>query len=270
MDNSDIEKTETLNFEIKNRPYLIKNYCTNWYAYKNWTFEYLKNLKGSELSVNAVKGNAALGEGEFTSIKFSDYIDKIASNYTSAYLTTFYLFQKFPDLKKHIEYKNIKEKALLYHLLSWIGPKGSITGFHCDWSENLNVQIKGEKYFYLVSPEYNKYMYISSKFERISSLSKVDIKNFDQKKFPLFEQAKVIKVHLKQGDAIYIPRGWWHYVESLTPSIGISCHYWATGGFFRDLIPETLKVFLHDMGIYKRINCACHVLDKNGKRVKRG
>ena len=60
------------------------------------------------------------------------------------------------------------------------------------------------------------------------------------------------------------------YVESLTPSIGISCHYWATGGFFRDLIPETLKVFLHDMGIYKRINCACHVLDKNGKRVKRG
>jgi lysine-specific demethylase 8 len=173
-------------------------------------------------------------------------------------------------LKKHINYQDIKKKSFIYHLLSWIGPKGSITGFHCDWSENLNIQIKGEKFFYLVSPEFNNCMYISDKFERISSVSMIDLKNYDEKKFPLFKNAKVYKAHLKEGDAIYIPRGWWHYVESLSPSIGVSFHYWKIGGFFRDLIWEVIKVLLHDIGIYKRINCVCHSLNDKGKRLKRG
>jgi hypothetical protein len=266
----DIEITDKLDFEIVDKPYVIKNYANSWYAYQNWSFDFLKNLKGSDLPVNAVRGNAALGEGKIISIKFTDYIDKLVSNYTAAYLTTFYLFKKFPDLKKHIEYNNIKKNAFFYHLLSWIGPKGSITGFHCDWSENLNVQIRGEKFFYLVSPDDDKYMYISKKFERISSTSNIDINNWDKKKFPLFEKAKVIRVHLKEGDAIYIPRGWWHYVESLTPSIGISFHYWRFKNMFRDLFLGTIKVFLHDIGLYKKYNCACHTIDSKGKRLKRG
>ena len=75
---------------------------------------------------------------------------------------------------------------------------------------------------------------------------------------------------LDEGDAIYIPRGWWHYVESIEPSINVSIHYWRTVNFFRDLLIELLKVFLHDIGLYKKNNCSCHSLDKYGKRLKRG
>ena len=48
-------------------------------------------------------GNAASGKKEAVSIKFKDYIANIIANDTNAYLTTFYLFKKFPNLKKHIE-----------------------------------------------------------------------------------------------------------------------------------------------------------------------
>jgi len=265
----DIQTTKNIDFSVTNEPYLIKGYAKDWYAFKNWSFQFLKNLD-SNLFVNAILGNATSGKKEAVHIKFKDYIQKIISNDTEAYLTTFYLFKKFPNLKKHINYKNIKKHSIAHHLLGWIGPGGTITGFHLDWSENLNVQIRGKKIFYLVSPEYDEYMYISERFERISKTSLVDLKNYDDSKFPLFQKTKIIKAILDEGDAIYIPRGWWHYTESLEPSISVSVHYWRVVNFFKDLILEVAKVFFHDIGLYKKNNCACHTYNDKGKRIKRG
>ena len=75
---------------------------------------------------------------------------------------------------------------------------------------------------------------------------------------------------IKAGDLIYIPRGWWHYVRSLKPSIAVSFHFWNFKNFFKDLLYESIKVLLHDIGLFKRNKCACHSFDKNGNRYKRG
>jgi len=268
MNYIDIQKNTKLDFKVINRPYLIKHYAKDWYACKNWSFEFLKNLDPN-LKVNAVVGNMYSGEKKFVSIKFEDYIKKIISTDTNAFLSTFHLFDKFPDLKKHINYQNIKKNSIIYNLLSWIGPKSTITGFHADWAENINIQIKGKKIFYLVSPKYNKNMYPSGKFERFSTGSLVDLKSYDKNKFPLFEESEIIKVILEAGDAIYLPRGWWHYVESLEPSINVSIHYWKLSGIFRDLIIGLLKMFFHNIGLYKKYNCACHTFNEKGERLLR-
>ena len=270
MKYKNIEKRNSLDLSNKDEPYLVENYANKWVASKKWTFKYLKNIKGSNLKVNTVRGNTASNEGKIISIKFKNYISQISSNKTKNYLTTFYLFKKFPELIKDIDYEYIKSNSIFCHVLSWIGPKNSITGFHCDWSENINVQVKGKKIFYLVSPKFNKYMYINDKFERISTTSHIDLKKIKSNKFNFFKKAKVIKVKLKKGDLIYIPRGWWHYVKSLEPSIGVSFHFWNLKSFFLDLIYETIKVFFHDIGLFKRNNCSCHAFDKNNKRLKRG
>jgi len=269
MTNLNINEIQNLDFNNTDQPYIVKKYAKDWFAFNNWSFNFLKKLD-QNLLVNTVVGNAASGNTQMISIKFEEYIDKIINTKTNAFLSTFHLFKKFPKLKKHINYNNIKNKSLIYHLLGWIGPAGTITGFHCDWSENINVQIKGKKIFYLVNPKYNKYMYISDRFERISWTSSIELKNLDHNKFPLFKNVKLIKVVLDEGDAIYIPRGWWHYVESIEPSINVSIHYWRTVNFFRDLLIELLKVFLHDIGLYKKNNCSCHTKNTEGKRVKRG
>ena len=99
--------------------------------------------------------------------------------------------KEFPDLKKHIQYQDVKKNSMYCHLLSWIGPKGAITGFHADWGENINTSIRGKKNFYLVSPKYNECMYPSKKFERATMLCHIDPKNYDEKKFPLFKKAKL-------------------------------------------------------------------------------
>ena len=95
------------------------------------------------------------------------------------------------------------------------------------------------------------------------------MKNLDRDRFPLFEKSEIIKVVLEPGDAIYLPRGWWHYVESLEPSINVSVHYWKLKSFFRDFLTGLLKMFLHNIGLYKTKDCACHNYNDKGKRVVR-
>jgi hypothetical protein len=43
-----------------------------------------------------------------------------------------------------------------------------------------------------------------------------------RKKFPDFERAAYCETILAPGDCLYIPRGWWHYVRSLSPSFSVS------------------------------------------------
>lgn len=40
--------------------------------------------------------------------------------------------------------------------------------------------------------------------------------------FPEFKDAKYVEEILGPGEALYIPRGWWHYVESLSVSCSVS------------------------------------------------
>ena len=70
MKYSKIKKKNKLNLNYKDTPYVVKNYTNTWIASKKWTFNYLKNIEGSNLEVNTVRGNAALGEGKITSISF--------------------------------------------------------------------------------------------------------------------------------------------------------------------------------------------------------
>lgn len=55
----------------------------------------------------------------------------------------------------------------------------------------------------------------------------VDVTNVDLVKFPNFEHLKFTDCILEEGQMLYIPPKWWHYVESLTPSFSVS-FWWAT------------------------------------------
>jgi len=70
MNFTDIEKNIKLDFKINNKPYVIKQYAKNWYAYKNWSFEFLKNLDPNDkINVNTVIGNMYSGDKKFVYLK---------------------------------------------------------------------------------------------------------------------------------------------------------------------------------------------------------
>lgn len=46
-----------------------------------------------------------------------------------------------------------------------------------------------------------------------------------QRKFPLFFSATCIDVEMNPGDMLYLPKGWWHAVQAVDPSVSIS-NWW--------------------------------------------
>jgi hypothetical protein len=255
-------KTKYLN---KSNPVVLKGYGNNWPARTKWTLDYLESLeteKPVSLEIGAINQN----ETNFVKQDLSSYIKSVKDgelngNKNPAYLTLFSIFERFPHLKEDIDLSIFTKYTKRNNTFGWIGPKGTITGFHKDSLNNLLAQVMGKKLVILASPKQTKNMYISEKFELAAISSQVDINNYDQKKHPKIQDVEFFSVVLDPGDVLFIPRGWWHYVRSLDTSISISNF----GALLKDILItepiERIQYSLHCRGYYKKMdNCTCHMV----------
>lgn len=116
------------------------------------------------------------------------------------------------------------------HPRIWIGNKIRVAP-HYDAKENVACCVAGRRRFTLFPPDCTANLY-PGPFELTPAgtpVSMVDLAKPDLERFPRFEEAwnKAEQITLEPGDAIYIPYGWWHGVESLDP-VSILVNYWWT------------------------------------------
>ncbi|KAK5130086.1 hypothetical protein LTR08_002474 [Meristemomyces frigidus] len=126
-------------------------------------------------------------------------------------------------------------------LNAWLGPKGTKTPLHTDPYHNVLCQVVGYKYVRLYPPSQTPKLYPRGVDEAgidMQNTSFVDVKhvrprslggNIDldaieelEKLYPLFQEAEYEEALLGPGECLYIPLGWWHYVESLSTSFSVS------------------------------------------------
>ena len=98
----------------------------------------------------------------------------------------------------------------------WMGPKGTLTPFHHDLTNNLLVQVKGRKKVRMVPSwevgRMRNFVHCFSSREP----DDWDAMAEDPSLPPLLETV------IGPGDAIFLPIGWWHHVEALDASISMS------------------------------------------------
>lgn len=99
----------------------------------------------------------------------------------------------------------------------WIGPAGTVTPLHHDVDNVLFAQVFGEKRVTLISP-----MQSSRVYNHVSVYSEVDAAAPDLARHPRFADVDQMQVTLHPGDVLFIPVGWWHWVESLSLSVSVS------------------------------------------------
>ena len=83
---------------------------------------------------------------------------------------------------------------------------------------NQATMLYGSKEFILYSPDQVKFLYPKKENPKISQ---VDILNPDYDKFPLFREARQIRVTVQQGETLLFPTGWWHTTRIHEPSISM-------------------------------------------------
>jgi hypothetical protein len=112
--------------------------------------------------------------------------------------------------------------------LLWLGGRVR-TQIHHDRDHNLACVIAGRRRFVLFPPEQVANLYIGP-IENPPPLSIVDLEAPDFSRFPRFEQALATArtAELGPGDALYIPRHWWHHVTSRDPYNAMVNYWWGT------------------------------------------
>ena len=104
----------------------------------------------------------------------------------------------------------------------WIGGNGTRSGLHFDMSDNYHVVVTGAKTVVLFPPRDAPFLY---PLGDVPIQSQIDPLHVDVlQNYPLFARTRPQLVHLVPGDALFIPRLWWHWVEST--DVTISVNWW--------------------------------------------
>lgn len=168
------------------------------------------------------RDDAAADVGPFCKYSTSEYWAYADYKYIAM------LFQDLPSMFEDVKWcdfgfegRNGKESTL------WIGTEGANTPCHQDsYGYNLVLQVQGRKRWHLFPPEDAAKLYPARiPYEESSVFSQVDVLRPDLARFPAFAGARRHVVTLQPGQVLYVPRHWWHYVESVDP-VTISVNSW--------------------------------------------
>ena len=181
---------------------------------------------------------------------YSDDVDHDPPEDQIAYLAQHDLFAQIPSLRADISVPDFcyttpppssyptttkRYPPLEDPLLNaWFGPAGTISPLHTDPYHNILCQVVGKKYIRLYAPSEGEKLYPrgmegeKGKKVDMSNTSAVPVEmvemdlDEDGNEYTRFRDAKYVETVLKEGECLYIPVGWWHYVRSLTVSFSVS------------------------------------------------
>ena len=240
------------------QPTLLKNWVSEWPAIKRWEPDYLVDLAGN-MEVEVVVGEREAALASYKKVKLAEVFLTAENQTVPYYLKEYDLLKTIPELKEDLYLKKVQRKGCVSHHLVWASHRGARTGNHYDLIDNVLTQLVGIKRVTCISPAFHSEMYVSPKHDVFARVSRVNGFSPDLKIFPLFSEARKAEMvfDLHPGDSLYIPRGWWHRVESLSQSISLSGFMLGPLDCVR-LVPEFIRHGLHRCGLYKKGNCACH------------
>ncbi|CAH9100006.1 unnamed protein product [Cuscuta epithymum] len=165
-------------------------------------------------------------------ITFSELLERIQNNgYTfseTTYLAQHQLFDQIQELKHDILVPDYccAGGGEVRSLNAWFGPAGTVTPLHHDPHHNILAQVVGKKYVRLYSSRLSEELYPHTETMLCNS-SQVDLDNINESQFPKMIDLEFQDCILEEGEMLYIPPKWWHYVRSVTTSFSVS-FWWSS------------------------------------------
>lgn len=168
----------------------------------------------------------------FTRMKgyLRDALDILAAQSRSPQPAAFYIGstsipQFFPGLEERCRLPGVSA-AVPPNL--WLG-NATLVATHNDAADNLACVAAGRRRFTLFPPEQEPNLYIGDNPETPGGrpVSLVNLRDPDYERFPRFAEAleTAQRAELAPGDVLFIPKHWWHNVESFGP-LNLLVNFW--------------------------------------------
>lgn len=215
------------------RPVVVRRSAEDWGA-RSWTPDYLKSLLGTKevkvwynkQGIFSLADKPETGALERKSMTFGDAIDLIFSDDGAChYIMQQSMRKSFPELLGDVRRHYLLDRMKIpLQTNIWIGADGCKTPLHYDLSDNFLVQVLGTKKLTLFPPEASDGVY-PSQDKGIEHTSRLNVfAPIDPVDYPLYQHAAGMahEVVLNPGDVLYIPRSWWHAVETVEASVSVN------------------------------------------------
>ena len=210
---------------------------------ERWTFDYLAEKIGN--AVVELQGQRLSGEDYELAkdrhkrhVAFGEFISLLRQTESS---NDFYITAYNDTVNKQALaplWQDVGDIALLKSsggrdCFFWMGPKGTITPFHHDLTNNLLLQISGRKRVKMIAaydlPQMRNHLHCFSLWASSEEIAAQG------------EKAPTIwECDIGPGEAIFLPVGWWHHVEALDHTIGMSfTNFPVDNDFYTDYPSET-------------------------------
>jgi hypothetical protein len=111
----------------------------------------------------------------------------------------------------------------------WLGHASKVSA-HYDAMDNIACVVAGRRRFTLYPPEATSKLYVGPIDHTMAgqpvSLAASSLP--DPARYPLFEDVRdaALTADLEPGDALYLPKLWWHGVDAMAPFNGLVNYWW--------------------------------------------
>jgi hypothetical protein len=235
------------------KPVVFTDLMDAWPAKNRWTLDFFKNTYG-HLEVPVYSANYSKpGKGYMEPDKimsFRSFLETMEQGPTDLRMFLFNIFRHAPELCHDFSTHTIMSGFIKQFPFMFFGGQGSHVALHydIDMAHVFLNQIHGRKRVVLFSHEQSRNLYQHP----YTVASYIDVNNPDYVKYPALRNVEGYDVMLQPGETLFMPSGYWHYIEYTDFGYSISLRSMST-------IPRRVR------GIY---NIATHFLvDKGMNRI---
>ena len=217
------------------RPILFEEVANAWPWASKWTFDYIASVAG-EVIVSRPSDDGIYRYHQFGRMSFAEFAGTLETT-KDVYmgLNPIYRDDESPHapeelraLATELTIPDFIDSAKLHAAYLWIGPGDNKTLLHYDPWGSLLVVLEGRKRVALFPPDQTPNMYgyrlldVRSLLQHKILDSQIVPTEIDQDRYPRVARAKGYDATVEAGQAIYLPAGTWHYVESYGRNVAVN------------------------------------------------
>jgi len=152
-------------------------------------------------------------------LNFSEDVREITTTWSHFFkkikkINLYYAQKEAPDILKKELYipEKVDKIGKVENIVLWIGGGNQYTPLHFDHDDGFLCMITGSKRVRLIHPSLTKELsaYTTMMYSKYQSID-----DFKKNYFDKYEKhPDIMEFHLRDGDCLFIPAGWWHDVKS--------------------------------------------------------
>lgn len=195
-------------------PVVFTDLTASWEATQKWTVEFFKEQYG-HLEVPVYSANYSKPGKTYMvpdkMMPFREFLSISEQGPTDLRMFLFNIFRHAPELCNDFSTPTIMEGFIKQFPFMFFGGEGSKVALHydIDMSHVFLNQIYGRKRVVLFPPEQSRKIYQHP----YTVASYIDVNNPDYEKYPALRQAWGYDCIVNPGETLFMPSGYWHYIE---------------------------------------------------------